>query len=586
MGEDEVWKRLLFVASVSALALLGSNGVAQSATRLMLCPWASSQGSPTSTPHRRVYTDAAGGRQTLSVTDGPAVNSDSACASVALPVAPEDVQWLALTRAARAPATIALHRVEQNGEFQVEIAEARETTRPGATGPTGSPLQPTPIETDLLPHLSMLAFGAEERASVESAGERLTVTCRAGTHPAGIILQTPEWRLPTRLTMTLRLTGRGEGRFTLGLNEIGSEQRGEPFPLGDFSARPEGMTQDFALPLPPDHEGGTLAWTLACPASAATLTLTSLRLMASPRAPKSALAGWAWQPERWQYHSAALLSEATRFGFKQLYVTVPIAHGKVAAPGSLASFIAEAARRGIAIWAVEGDPRAVLPIERMKFVARAAAFARYNASAMPAERLAGVQYDVEPYLEPGYALDPASWQRAYVATITALGAAAGMPVEAVLPFWIALDGAARERLLNPLAGRVASIVVMAYRTDPLAIQQFAEPFLAWGSGTGTKVRVALESGFIADEIIFHYRPAPQGALWLVPIAGKTALLLLRSPAANPVGPAFAHQHDTTAPGSRVSFLGDRTRLFSLVPKLEEAFRAWSSFNGLALHGVL
>lgn len=574
----------LLAASVVILALFGMDSGAQSATRLTLCPWTPSQDAATSIPNHRVYTDATGARQVLSVTDAP--GPDPACTSVVLPIASEDVQWLALTRDTKAPTTIALYGAKRNGQIQITRAETVDEFRPGNVGPIGSPRPAAPIETELLPHLSMRVFGTEERVNVQSATDHIAMTCHAGTRPAGIIIKTPEWHLPARLTVTLRLAGRGEGHFALGLVGTGSEQRDAPFPLGDLRARPEGITKGFALPASSDGKRNTLAWSLACPVSAATLTLTSFRLTAPPQAPRTGLAGWAWQPERWQDHSAALLSEASRLGFKQLYVTVPLAQGRVAAPGSLAAFVAEAARRGIAVWAVEGDPRAVLPAERKKFIARAAAFARYNATAAPAERLAGVQYDIEPYLEPGYALEPEAWQRAYMATISALKAASDLPIEVVLPFWIASDGAARRRLLDPLAGLRASIVVMAYRTDSLLIQQYAEPFLAWGSATGTRVRVALENGVIPDEIIFHYRPTRQGTLWLVPIAGRAALLLLRSAATNPVGPTFAHQFDTTAPGSRVSFLGDRVRLFSLVPRLEEAFRVWPSFDGLTLHSVL
>ena len=137
---------------------------------------------------------------------------------------------------------------------------------------------------------------------------------------------------------------------------------------------------------------------------------------------------------------AALLARAARWQADTIYITVPTTPaGEVVDADELRQFLQEATGRELHIWAVDGDPRAVLPSERGSFEARARAYARFNAAAGDAShaaRLAGVQYHIEPYLVSGYHLDEDGWKEAYVATIAGFArAAAGLPIELAVPFW-------------------------------------------------------------------------------------------------------------------------------------------------------
>jgi hypothetical protein len=379
------------------------------------------------------------------------------------------------------------------------------------------------------------------------------------------------------------LAGSGTGRIAVGVADPAVAKGEQPILLGEWAPGADETRRSF--PLPKLDRPAAFALSLVCPDGAAHLTVTRLALDAPAAARRPERAAWAWLPVEWRQGSAALLAKARRAAFRRLYVSVPVVKGEVAESAALARFIAAAHDDGIAVWAVDGDPRATLPGERAKLIARAAAFARYNAAAPPTARLAGVQYDIELYLNSGYPLDAAAWQAGYVATIEAAQAAAEMPIEIVVPFWLATDREVSLRLLDPLAGRIASVAVMAYRSDALLIQQFAEPTLRWGAAHRTPVRVAVESGPIADDREAYYRPAAAGELWLVPIGRATALVLLDRAAANPAGASFAHVRDATLSGGRISFLGNEQRLFAAVGELEEDLQVWPSFAGVTVQGL-
>jgi hypothetical protein len=541
---------------------------------ISLCPAAQADAPPSAAIR---YTDLAGAIRVLSVSDLPPRVPD--CVVAALPVAATDVAWTALARGDPATTTLALSGVLDAGNFAPQSIE----NAGGNGAPASEARTAAPLALDLLSSISARPFGLEERARVAARADELTLQCAPGTRPAGVVVRTPDWRLPEINAIALRIDADGHGSFAVALDRA---KGADPLSLGALEASAAPAARDFALPEASPQDDIPLAWTISCPAEAASLVIRRLTLAAPARERALDRAAWVWPADRWRDHGDDLLAAALRLGIKRVSISVPVADHDVVAPLALARFVAAARRHGVAVWAVDGDPRAVLIPERASFAARAAIYTRYNAHAAPEERLAGLEYDIEPYLEPGYALDPTAWQKAYVATIRQLRAATPMAIETVLPFWLATDAGARQALLDPLAGIVNGITVMDYRTDPIAVASFAEPFLAWGQKTGTPVHIALENGPIPDETIRYYRRAPAGILWLMPLGDSAAVVLLRQPAANPSGPSFAPDHDVTLPGSRISFLGDAPRLIALASQLDDAFRAWSSFAGLSFNGLL
>jgi hypothetical protein len=314
------------------------------------------------------------------------------------------------------------------------------------------------------------------------------------------------------------------------------------------------------------------------------VTLTRLALEGAPPAGTRARqrSAWAWQPALWRDRPGALLDRLGQLEVDRVFISVPMAGDRaVAGAQGLAAFIRAAAARHIAVWAVEGDPHAVLPSEREKFRGRAAALAAFNRQQPMGARMGGVQFDIEPYLVPGYTLAPDRWIEAYLDTLAALGAAARMPVEAAIPFWFPLDHWGER-----LAGVVQSVALMDYRTRADDIERYAAPVLAWGTVYHRAVHIGLEFGPLGSEERLVFRRAPQGQLWRVTLGGRQALVLVRLPAESPSGTAYAQASRRAVAEDGLSFRGREADLPMLLPALGQAFAPWPAYAGIALHGLL
>jgi hypothetical protein len=293
---------------------------------------------------------------------------------------------------------------------------------------------------------------------------------------------------------------------------------------------------------------------------------------------------WAWRSELWRTEAASLFAHAASWGVGVLYVSVPIdSDGALLDPDRLRAFLREATERGIRVWAVEGDPRAVTQSERSMVAQRARALRAFNGTGSPG--LHGVQYDIEPYLVPGYALNEDLWNEAYVATIEELQKAADMPIELAVPFWWLNARTASGRVMDRVVAFIESVAVMDYRTEPDVIERLAQPWLEWGDRQKRRIRVALEAGRLPDEARYHFRPAPSGTLWRMRVGEADALVLLRSPQTNPSGTVFRMVATSTFEASSVTFFGRSEQLRAMLPELEQRLGRHNSFAGIALHEV-
>ena len=129
------------------------------------------------------------------------------------------------------------------------------------------------------------------------------------------------------------------------------------------------------------------------------------------------------------------------------------------------------------------------------------------------------------------------------------------------------------------------LTVITDRTDPIDIRRAVARFLAWGTRRNRRVDVALEAGPVADGERGSFVRAEAGELWLVPVAGETALILLKEPARNLPGLAFRQDEVTPVPATSRSFLGRRAELREALTPLGRTLGAWPSFDGFAFHGL-
>jgi hypothetical protein len=437
---------------------------------------------------------------------------------------------------------------------------------------------------ELLPAMEAVAFGVEPRAAVRREGINLVVDCSAGSLPAGAVLRLPSRGVPAGAAMTAVVDYSANAMFEFGIADSARAARGDPLLFATLAAALPRATA--ALPAARVDLATIEAWTLLCPLQAARLEVRSFRLETKPSLSPPPRALWAWQHSAWLDQPAALLDKLTAAGARTVFATVPVelAAARVNNATELRTFIAAATARGISVWAVAGDPQAVLPAGRTSFAARAAAFARYNRESPAVSRLAGVQYDIEPYLNAGYELDPAAWHQAYLETIRTLRREGGeLKLDVAVPYWWSAERGANGGFLDTLATAIDSMTVMNYRTEPDAVRRSAQPFLEWGVRNKRAVRIALEAGPIPDEEDRTYLPEPRGEVLLLDAGGAGVLLLCDAPVTTAGARSFRFARKSRAPGSSITFHGDRQKLDALVRDLERQWAAWPAFAGIALH---
>jgi hypothetical protein len=449
-------------------------------------------------------------------------------------------------------------------------------------------LATVPAGVDLNDQFAPGAFGSEDRAVVRRGNGRIALDCSAGTSAAGMVLRMPYRGLPRAVSLAASIGYSANGAFVWSISDARRAASGDPLPIASLPAAASTSLTD--IPRSGIDAASVESITFACPREAARLELRSFVIepkSSRARAPLRAL--WAWQPDAWMRTPGALLEKLARAGADTLFVTVPLdAHaGSVAQPRALEAFVEDAHRRGVHVWAVVGDPAAVIESERAAFARFPAAYARYNRAVRAEARLAGVQFDVEPYLNAGYALDTVAWHEAYLATLRQLRRAGDLPLDVAVPYWWADQQSASGRLIDRLAEVADSLTVMNYRTAPAEIKRFAQPFLEWGVQHTRMVRIALESGPIPDAVQHHYGTARSGEAALVRIGPQPVMLQFDRPLTLPDSFAavqvFRRSHATPVPGNRTTFAGRREALLKLLPELEGLWSAWPAFAGTALH---
>jgi hypothetical protein len=566
---------------VSARALLLSLSVMSApahAAWLHLCPQgAAAAAAPPAAP----FADTVGGDGARLRWQAGSQAERPGCTSTALPPGARVETLFPLGPAEEVERTVLLHGRVREGRFAVS-EHVLPSSRPGVPKPGIMPLR-----ANLLERMQARAFGVEERVRMKLEGGRLTVDCGAGTRPAGVLLSGP-WFLP-RARLRLAAAYAGGAGFSLQAADGARAARETALNLGELPAQPAaGARQAFTPALPDTLDRASWKhFVLQCPAQASSLALDSLSLEPDPApgARPAARSTWVWQAADWREHGAALLDWAAAQRVRELFITVPFRKEAVQEPARLAAFVRSASARAIRVLSVDGDPHMVLPAQQPALARMVHAYTSYNAGVEPAARLAGLQFDVEPYLLPEYGAGKVDWDARYLAMAHTLrGAAGSLHLELVVPFW--WDG--KTALLDGLAPLVDALAVMDYRTDPAQVREFAMPFLDWGARHGRQVRIALEAGEIAAETQRRYvrtRAGEAADLLRLTAGGEQVLALLREPVAAAAGAeGFRLQSAREIDGSATSFHQDKQSLLRLLPALESDFSAWDgAFGGIALH---
>jgi hypothetical protein len=321
------------------------------------------------------------------------------------------------------------------------------------------------------------------------------------------------------------------------------------------------------------------------PSSPVETTKKPLEKQRSPE--KSTRSAWFWSPALWMETPEKIFNAKKKLSINRIYITVPSNNGDARNPNELRKFIIKAHAQSLQVWAVLGDKSAVTSEGVATFINASAAYSAFNDDSKQSEKLEGLQLDIEPYLIPGYAQDPAAWLSKYSDVVNNIHLTApNLPIDIVLPFWFDPETPLISTMLNDVVDSIVRITVMDYRTDPAQIRQNASLFFDWGWRNEKVIDIALETLPMPQEESRSYVRAEAGELWHINLADKTVLLLLKKAQVSDAGVvSYRYKHTRLVDGTDTSFYKNEDKLWTLLPSLENDFRSRSSFSGLAIHGL-
>jgi hypothetical protein len=443
------------------------------------------------------------------------------------------------------------------------------------------------------------------------------------------------------------------------------ERREDALPIGDLgSFLPAGRIttgwQQAVVPLsafPSWLDRRTLA-VLAFEAAAAGDTRIAIKDLGFclrpqpglPLSPPAAPAPGATRSDRalWVWDTAAIIGSPTeqraladfarRTRVTRLFLQLPDAEAQRGPSGEILldeskwkPFLALLSGSGLAAHALVGSPSDAFPDQHKRVLATVQHVAAYNSAAAPGERFAGIHFDIEPYLLPGFrGARRQSIVTGYLdllAETARRASIAGLEFGVDIPFWYdSPDDLTGELTLVEYRGvrrfasehvidLVDSVAVMTYRTSAYgadSIVALADGELRYARAKGKRVWIGFETTDLPDEDLIEFggepgrglptrapadrtvviEPGPgTGTVWVQPRAGWDALrakLEARMPGVSDALPLWwPVRRVVSVPGAKLTFF----RLGAA--RLDEAMRQVllelgrrPSFGGLAIHDYL
>ena len=296
-------------------------------------------------------------------------------------------------------------------------------------------------------------------------------------------------------------------------------------------------------------------------------------------------AAWFWSPDIWRKSPQRIFDAQAKFGIERIYISLSFFEQQVADVKELKLFLKTAHERNLKVWVVLGDPHAVLDDQRPYFLSLVKAIEDLT---FEGEKLKidGLQLDIEPYLLPGYHINPEVWLKKQAETVFAVHKAApSLMLDMVIPFWLNPDLKEGSELLSAVEANLSSLTVMNYRTNMDQIQTFADKFLVWGDRFKKSVYIALEFLPMPDQELRVYQKSSEGELWQIDFESFKVLILLNKPQPLAGEKAYRFSHLRQVSGSETSFFQNPEVLKELVKDIENRFSRSSSFAGVALHGL-
>lgn len=465
----------------------------------------------------------------------------------AIELPPGKIKWAGLLPAAE-PRSTKQAGYQMTGDIQAPVPAVEELSPLPAGGET---VWTAPPGADVCPGMAWTGFGVEERVQPKPEESPLDWAIQPGKKPAGLY-GASLWRLPVwprAESWTLKLTLKGRGRLSAGLSADLGQGHSDPPSFSTFDLQETASTITLRVP-EKWKQAASLKITLAA-ASAEAMQISLLNAVwlpsgqkpARPRPPELGVWDWSTAPDRWK----SLLPLWQKAGLDVVQLALP----REMPPPSQEAW-KQIQQAGLQIIAVEGDPHMVLPEAREAVLNR-----HRQLGSRTGGMLSAVQYDVEPYLLPGFRLQPRRWYAQWGGLFEAIHQTATVPAEAVVPFWL-IQQPEGPRLLEKLKKTTSRIVVMNYRSATFEAVSWGAAWLEWSALHQHPVALAVECGPVADVPVTTFRQAREGPLWVAPWKGHgTLAVLFDNPIQDPsqTGQVYALTAQSVVPGARTTLQG-------------------------------
>jgi hypothetical protein len=261
---------------------------------------------------------------------------------------------------------------------------------------------------------------------------------------------------------------------------------------------------------------------------------------------------WMWNNRLVPGHEEEIAGRLVSLGIGRVYLQIDDN------PGRFLPFVKAARKKGINVFALDGDPGYVTnPEPLLQRISKVAALAHTSSGVT----FAGFQVDVEPYLNKDFALRKEYYVSAYLKLLSRLKEHGGIPLSVVVPFWFDSIQVRGTTLLQKVIEVADELVVMSYRTNNAELLAVSMTELGLGEKLGKPVYLGIELGRIPDER--HVE--------LETVSGAGDIQL--------AGMWWKKKGEYTVSGDRISFKNRRNEL----PEYMAAPIPFRSFGGWVLH---
>jgi len=383
----------------------------------------------------------------------------------------------------------------------------------------------------------------------------------------------------------LRLRGRATGRITLALEDRAGAIREESVPLVT-------VIGEFDVTIPLTEIGRQLdlrqvtalvVWTEDLDAGLTLEQFTMTQATPVPGQRAARIGFWVWDYRTAAANPERILSLCRVQGCSRLFIQMPSLLDDEALWKAYARVFVQAQEAGIEAMALDGYPEAVQNPQRLADTVR-----RLFAFISP-RAVAGVQFDIEPYLMPGFFNDEAGL-RQYLDCLAVLKEviAGRTRLSVVIPFWLHVPTVGGRPLAYRVMDLADDVVVMSYRTHYDELLEIADDLLRYGDLTDTPVWLALETTALPSERRVFLRRTLQADRADAVLIDRQRLVLAPFSGLAQSGNRrdwFRIHHQFTVTPERVTFAGrSRADVAAVVQTLLETVRH-SSFSGVAIHDL-